>query len=116
MPVTASEVRDRNNLTAREALEAEGITPATLAKKLKSELNANETKFFQKDGKVISKRSVIAWGIRQAARIDAQKLLACYPADQVNVNHAGIKDVLDALDGRTTGLPSQREGTDGSGA
>ncbi len=58
------------------------ITPRRLANKLNKELDAKETKFFQHQGEVISKRTVIAWGVRQAARIDAQKLLGAYPAEK----------------------------------
>ena len=54
-----------------------------LARKLKAELDSKETKFFQKDGEVISKRNVIAWNIRQKARQDAHELRGDYPARKV---------------------------------
>jgi len=64
------------------ALDAEGITLKALAKQLKRELKAKETKFFQKDGKVVEKHNVIAWDVRQRARIDAHKLRGDYPAEK----------------------------------
>lgn len=66
-----------------EAMDEQKITPRLLARKLKAELNAKETKFFQKDGLVVESRDVIAWGIRQAARIDAHKLRGDYPSSKV---------------------------------
>ena len=66
-----------------EAMDEQKITPRLLARKLKAELNAKETKFFQKDGLVVESHDVIAWGIRQAARIDAHKLRGDYPSSKV---------------------------------
>lgn len=67
----------------QEALEAEGITPESLAKKLAEELDAHETKVFHnKDTGVVFSDPVIAWDIRQKARMDAQKLLGMYPAEK----------------------------------
>lgn len=65
-----------------QAMDDQKITPQLLARKLKAELNAKETKFFQKDGIVIETRNVVAWGVRQAARIDAHRLRGDYPADK----------------------------------
>jgi len=65
-----------------EAMASQKITPQLLARKLKAELNAKETKFFQKDGLVVESRNVVAWDIRQKARIDAHKLRGDYPADK----------------------------------
>jgi hypothetical protein len=70
-------------------LEAEGITPKYLAKKLKRELNAKETKFFQKDGEVVTEKNCVAWDVRQKARIDAHKLLGHYPAEKIDHNIRG---------------------------
>jgi len=66
-----------------EAMAEARITPRLLARRLKKELDAKETKYFQYQGKIISQRNEIAWGIRQAARIDAQKLLGAYPSEKI---------------------------------
>ena len=66
-----------------EAMAEAKITPRLLARRLKKELDAKETKYFQYQGEIISQRNVIAWGIRQAARIDAQKLLGAYPSEKI---------------------------------
>ena len=58
----------------RAAMAEARITPQLLAKKLARELKAKETKYFQYQGEVVEKRVVVAWGVRQAARIDAQKI------------------------------------------
>ncbi len=60
MPVTAEEVRARNNSDVIEAMDKHGLTLDNLIKQLKRELKAKETKFFQKDGKVVEKHNVIA--------------------------------------------------------
>ena len=82
MPVTAEEVRARNNSDVIEAMDKHGLTLDNLSKQLKRELKAKETKFFQKDGKVVEKHNVIAWDVRQRARIDAHKLRGDYPAEK----------------------------------
>jgi hypothetical protein len=82
MPVTAEEVRARNNSDVIEAMDKHGLTLDNLIKQLKRELKAKETKFFQKDGKVVEKHNVIAWDVRQRARIDAHKLRGDYPAEK----------------------------------
>ena len=83
MPVTAKEMIQDLLHPFHEAMAGARITPRRLANKLNIELNAKETKFFHKDGHVIEKKNVIAWGIRQAARIDAQKLLGAYPSEKI---------------------------------
>lgn len=82
MPVTAEELRARNNSDVIEAMDKHGLTLDNLIKQLKRELKAKETKFFQKDGKVVEKHNVIAWDVRQRARIDAHKLRGDYPAEK----------------------------------
>ena len=74
------------------ALGKAGITPDYLAQKLKSELNARETKcFFDKDGgKVVYSRSMTAWEVRQRARQDAHKLRGDYPVEQVGGNSQNV--------------------------
>jgi len=66
----------------RAALQKHKITEDYLAKKLKAELNAKETKYFQFQGQVVEQRDVIAWDVRQRARMDAHKLLGHYPAEK----------------------------------
>lgn len=82
MPVSADELIQTLTTPIQKAMQEAGITPQLLAQKLSKELDAHETKFFQKDGFVISTRKVIAWGVRQTARMDAQKLLGAYPAEK----------------------------------
>lgn len=65
-----------------EALDAEGITLPYLAKQLKRELKANETKHFTHQGIVQDQRDVEAWEVQQRARIDAHKLRGDYPAEE----------------------------------
>jgi len=78
----AQKYLDSFNRPIIEALESEGITLKRLSRQLKAELRAKETKFFQKDGIVVETRDVIAWDIRQKARIDAHKLRGDYPAEK----------------------------------
>lgn len=116
MPISASEVRDRLGSVTRDEMDKAGLSLDELIKLLKGELKAKETKFFQKDGKVVSKRDVVAWDVRQRARMDAHKLRGDYAAEQHDVHIAGVKEVLELLNGRSTGLPSERGKPDGSGA
>lgn len=80
-----------------KALENHGLTFDYLAKKLMRELNAKETKFFQKDGMVIEQHDVIDWGTRQRARIDAHKLRGDYPADKREHTHSITGSLIDDL-------------------
>jgi len=80
-----------------KALEKQGLTFDYLAKKLKRELNAKETKFFQKDGFVIEQHDVVAWDVRQRARIDAHKLRGDYPADKREHTHSITGSLIDDL-------------------
>ena len=68
-----------------ETFEKAGISREFLTTKLLEELNANETKFFQKDGKVLESRDVVAWDVRQKARQDAHKLLGHYPKESLEL-------------------------------
>ncbi len=70
-------------------LKKEKITGKYLAKKIKEELEAKETKFFQHEGRVKEKVDVIAWGVRQRARQDVHKLLGHYPAEKTQMEHSG---------------------------
>ncbi len=72
-----------------------GITPEYLARKLKRELNAKETKVFNPKGNdseegLLYSKPLIAWSIRQRAREDAQKLLGLYPAEKHELNIPGV--------------------------
>jgi len=89
MPVSATELTQVVLHPFAEAMDGAGITPRLLASKLAEELEAQETKFFQFQGRVVSWRKVIAWGVRQTARMDAQKLLGAYPAEKHEVSGPG---------------------------
>jgi hypothetical protein len=65
-----------------QALDSEGITDDLLARKLKEELEAKETKTFQYKGDVIESKEKIAWDVRQRARQDAHKLRGDYPSEK----------------------------------
>lgn len=64
------------------ALEGEGITIKSLSKQLKNELKAEEIKVFNDKGTIIESGPLVAWDIRQRARIDAHKLRGDYPAEE----------------------------------
>lgn len=66
-----------------KALDEAGLTQKYWIKKLKAELNAKKTQFFQKDGVVIESRNVIDWSTRQKARQD----LAIYRGDKPAEQH-----------------------------
>ena len=75
-----------------EVCRKEGICEVYLAKKLKRELNAKETKVFNPKGNskaegLIYSKALVAWDIRQKARMDAQKLLSLYPPEKHEVKH-----------------------------
>ena len=70
-----------------DALLREGINEKYLARKLKLELNANETKVYNPAGNIFKKgliysKPLTLWNVRQKAREDAQKLLDLYPAEK----------------------------------
>lgn len=69
------------------ALDSLGVDEAYLAKRLKRELNAKETKAQIPKGEMEFSYSkpLIAWDIRQKARQDAHKLRADYPAEKLEV-------------------------------
>ncbi|MFA5377108.1 MAG: hypothetical protein WC455_15260 [Dehalococcoidia bacterium] len=66
----------------QHAMADTGITSESIAKRLKAQLNAKETKFFQHEGVVVETRDVIAWAIRQRATDMALKLMGAYPAEK----------------------------------
>jgi len=97
-------------------LTSRGITMESLARDLKRELKAKETKIFKvKRGlielpnaetkirryrtimatneEIVIAVSHIAWGVRQSARQDAQKLLNLYPPERHELSGPGGKPV-----------------------
>lgn len=129
MPVTADEMIRAMQTDFGGTLSKIGVTADVLARQLKAELKAKETRFIkvkrglgggESDGQVAPegeggtiKRGrpkgaprivfnggglggdtviavdTIAWGVRQAARIDAQKLMGAYPSEKVDHKHSG---------------------------
>lgn len=128
MPVTADEMISAMQTDFGGTLSRIGVTADVLARQLKAELKAKETRFIkvkrglgggEYDGPVApegeggtikrgrpkaSPRIIfdggfagdaviavdtIAWGVRQAARIDAQKLMGAYPSEKVDHKHSG---------------------------
>jgi len=108
MPVSVDELNQATSLNFPSILKGHGITANTFAGKLKQELDAKETRIIKVKGgvpdvtqgthrtyKVIQQGGefrdgviaidMINWPVRQAARIDAQKLLNLYPAKEVKV-------------------------------
>ena len=74
-----------------DALKKEGINERLIAKKLKRELNAKETKVFNPKGNnkpegLIYSKALVAWEIRQRARMDVQKLLGLYPIEKREIS------------------------------
>jgi hypothetical protein len=68
-------------------MDKNGITDDYLAKKLKAELNAKDTEIFlpKNSRKPVYSKPMIAWDVRQKARIDAHKLKGHYPAERHQV-------------------------------
>lgn len=133
-----------------ESLNKRGITMESLAHDLKQELRAKKTVLQKVKGVVELPKTptgrdkgsirivavsgegdpenaetliaidMIDWSTRQAARIDAQKLLNAYPAKKVEVSGADggpidvavrsqvAKELLDEVDGATRGVPGKR--------
>jgi len=71
--------------TARDVCEKEGIDLRLLVRGWKEELKAREPKFFQKDGKVTAKRTVVNVTARQNARRELHKLRGDYPVETKKV-------------------------------
>ena len=68
-----------------QCLDDKGITVEYLADKLQEELDATEVKTFQYKGEVIQSDPLVAWEIRQRARMDAHKLRGDYPSEKHHV-------------------------------
>ena len=92
-----------SNDAIRLAAEREGITCEYLAKKLKRELNAKETKVFNPKGNskaegLIYSKPLVLWDIRQKARMDAQKLIGLYAPTKLDItDERMVQVILDAL-------------------
>lgn len=100
---------DPESLTAPlfRTLEGGGITGEYLAKKLKSELLAKKKEVFlgnvkeftenergrsvltHRRDEILYSEDLIAWDVRQKARIDAHKLRGDYPSQTLDVNLSG---------------------------
>jgi hypothetical protein len=94
MAVSADEIIDALMTPMRQDLEDAGITSKYLVRKLKRELNAKTTKFFQHEGKVITTKTLIDWSTRQKARMDTHALRGDYPATKHQVTGVGGGPVL----------------------
>jgi len=92
-------VIDTLNAPIVRALDARGITLPYLARKLKAELNAKETKVFlnKNTGEIVYSDPLVAWGIRQEARQDTHRLRGDYPPEKKELsgrNGGPIKVIL----------------------
>jgi len=87
---------EKVRLSIIKAFRSEKITASYLAKKLKQELNAKETKVFlgKESEEVIYSKGLVAWDVRQKARIDAHKLMGHYPAEKHEVTGKEGRDLF----------------------
>lgn len=87
MAITEEDIEGRDPMN--EALDSNKITVDYLAKKLKRELNAKETKAQIPKGEkeFAYSKAMVAWDVRQKARQDAHKLRGDYPAEKME--HSG---------------------------
>jgi hypothetical protein len=107
----------------RVALDERGITLDYLARKLKAELLAKETKVFMtKEGQVVYSDPLIAWDVRQRARQDTHRLRGDYPPEKKQVgglNGEPIHLIIDdmskkkAADPGDAPAPAEKELIDG---
>jgi phage terminase small subunit len=75
-------------LKVPDVMEKQGLSDKKLIKKyLKPALDAMETKFFQKDGKVVETQDVIAWDVRLHALDMAFNLKGSYAPKEIE--HTG---------------------------
>jgi hypothetical protein len=98
---TKKDILEQLNSPIIKALDDRGITADCLAKKLKAELAAKETKPFKakvskfidpndvtkgvyETEEVIYSKRLLAWEVRQKARMDAHKLRGDYPPEEQN--------------------------------
>ncbi len=95
---------DENSNPFRDILRFHGITDEFIARKLKEEMEATvvtpfkatverynpDTQETVKKTKIVYSRKMVAWDVRQRARVDAQKLLDLYPAEKAPVGGDGL--------------------------
>lgn len=72
-----------------QVAEAKGVTLPKAMLRLKQALNARETKFFQKDGEIITRENVVAHGIRLQATKMALELYEAFPSQKADVSVTG---------------------------
>lgn len=72
-----------------QVAEAKGVTLPKAMLRLKQALNARETKFFQKDGEIITRENVVAHGIRLQATKMALELYEAFPIQRHEVEQTG---------------------------
>lgn len=79
------------------AHEKAGITDELLAQKLKEGLSSGKTLFFQKDGRVISKRNCIDYQTRQRYIETAHKLRGDFAPQVIDLQSEDINKLTDSL-------------------
>ena len=70
----------------QNVLEGAGLNKERLVEKLLKELEATEVKVFNSEDGIVYSDELIAWKIRQIARMDAQKLMDGYPSGKLDVD------------------------------
>ena len=113
---SGAKVGDTSGATVGQVFERHGITAEYLAGKLKDELGALVTKTLKIKGQVqdalppgcwivceseeetIIQWEEINWGVQQAGRMDACKLLGLYPAAKLDLTTHSHEDALDELE------------------
>ncbi len=89
-------ILDSLNSPIQKAMEDKGITLGSLCEKLREELDACEVKTFNAQGVIIHSDPLIAWDVRQKARMDAHKLRGDYAPEKKEINAImGIADLSD---------------------
>jgi len=72
----------KRTVTLRQAMTALGLTEQVLLEKLKQELDATEVKAaLDRKGSWRYSKPLIAWEVRQRARMDAHRIRGDYPRD-----------------------------------
>ena len=97
MPVTREEMDGPDPLD--EAMQAEGITPESLARQLKAELEATEERVFNDKGAMLYSKALPAHKVRQEARKDAHRLRGDYPAERKEITGSlSLEQVIKELE------------------
>jgi hypothetical protein len=90
-----SQALENIKLKMPEVLEKHGLTDDVLIENyLKPLMNAEETKFFQFQGSVVSQENVIAWGPRKEGLDMAFKLKGSYAAKEDPNSGGGVGVVI----------------------